>query len=318
MRVVVIGGSGHIGTYLVPRLVEAGYDVISISRGQSKAYQPHTAWNQVEKIILDRTQEDKEGIFGKKIAALKPDIVIDLICFKPDSAKMIVEALRGQVRHFLSAGTIWVHGHAIQTPASEEEGRHPICQYGIFKDQIEKYLLYEARHNGFPATILHPGHITGPGYVCINPAGNKDPDIFEKLIRGEEVFLPNIGMETLHHVHADDVAQGFMKSIENWSTSIGQNFHIVAPSAITMRGFAEEVASWFGKEANLTFLPFEEWRKTASKPDSAAKTWNHIAHSDNYSIEKAKRLINYQPRYTILQATYECVTWLVTNGVIKV
>ncbi|MBW8788837.1 MAG: NAD(P)-dependent oxidoreductase, partial [Rhizobium leguminosarum] len=32
MRVLVIGATGHVGTYLVPRLVEAGHDVVTISR----------------------------------------------------------------------------------------------------------------------------------------------------------------------------------------------------------------------------------------------------------------------------------------------
>ncbi len=35
MRVVIIGGTGHVGTYLVPRLVQAGYEVINISRGRA-------------------------------------------------------------------------------------------------------------------------------------------------------------------------------------------------------------------------------------------------------------------------------------------
>ena len=32
MRVVIIGGTGHVGTFLVPRLVMAGHEVICISR----------------------------------------------------------------------------------------------------------------------------------------------------------------------------------------------------------------------------------------------------------------------------------------------
>ena len=32
-RVVVVGATGHIGTYLVPRLVRAGYEVVALSRG---------------------------------------------------------------------------------------------------------------------------------------------------------------------------------------------------------------------------------------------------------------------------------------------
>ena len=36
-RVVIIGGSGHVGTYLVPRLVEAGYEAVNVSRGRRRA-----------------------------------------------------------------------------------------------------------------------------------------------------------------------------------------------------------------------------------------------------------------------------------------
>ena len=34
LRIVIIGGTGHVGTYLVPRLVRSGYEVISISRAR--------------------------------------------------------------------------------------------------------------------------------------------------------------------------------------------------------------------------------------------------------------------------------------------
>jgi nucleoside-diphosphate-sugar epimerase len=37
-RVVVIGATGHIGTYLVPRLVDAGHEVIALSRGTRGPY----------------------------------------------------------------------------------------------------------------------------------------------------------------------------------------------------------------------------------------------------------------------------------------
>ncbi|MGI6480617.1 MAG: NAD-dependent epimerase/dehydratase family protein [Sphaerochaetaceae bacterium] len=34
MKVVLIGATGHIGTYLVPRLVEAGHSVTAVSSGE--------------------------------------------------------------------------------------------------------------------------------------------------------------------------------------------------------------------------------------------------------------------------------------------
>ena len=316
MRVVIIGGSGHVGTYLVPRLVAAEHEVINISRKQREPYQPHKSWRAVQHIVADREAEDAQGIFGQRVRDLEPDVVIDMICFTLESAQQLVECLRGRVQHFLHCGTIWSMGHSVEVPATEEMPRYPFGQYGIQKSAIQDYLLDQARRYGFPATVLQPGHIVGPGWIPINPAGNLDPSVFTRLARGEEVTLPNLGLETLHHVHADDVAQSFMQAMANHSVSIGEAFHVVSPAALTLRGYAESVARWFGQSANLKFLPWEEWRKTVSE-EYAAQTWDHIAHSPSASIAKAQRLLDYHPRYTSLEAIYESLQWLIQQGLVQ-
>lgn len=315
MRAIIIGGSGHVGTYLVPRLVEAGYDVINVSRQERAPYQPNGAWKSVQQVQIDRTAAEQAGDFGQQIAALKPDVVIDMICFTPESARHLVAALRGQVQHFLHCGTIWIHGPSVVVPTTEMQPRRPFGDYGINKAAIETYLLDEARRNGFPATLLHPGHIVGPGWAPLNPAGHFNPEVFAKLGRGEALALPNLGMETVHHVHADDVAQIFMQALANRSTAVGESFHVVTAAAVTLRGYAEAMATWFGQPANLRFLPWEEWKKTVSAQEAQA-TWDHIAHSPNCSIAKAQRLLNYQPRYSSLQGVQEAVSWLIDHKVI--
>ena len=316
MRVVIIGGSGHVGTYLVPRLVEAGHEVMNITRGQREPYQRHAAWKQVRQVVINRDEADASHSFGPQIRSMKPDIVIDMICFTLDSARQLVEALRGQVQHFLHCGTIWIYGHSVQVPTTEEQPRHPFGEYGIQKAAIEAYLLDEARRNGFPATALHPGHIVGPGWEPLNPAGHFNPQVFKRLACGEEVALPNLGLETVHHVHADDVAQAFMQAIVSWGSSVGESFHVVSPAALTLRGYAESVAAWFGQAAQLTYLPWEAWRTTVSE-DEARATWDHIAHSPNCSIAKAQRLLNYQPRYSSLEGVREAVNWMMEHGIIR-
>lgn len=316
MRVVVIGGRGHIGTYLIPRLVAAGHEVINISRGQQPPYQPHAAWNSVRQVNLDRGAEEQAGRFGAQVRDLAPDAVIDLICFTVESAQQLVEALQGKVQHFLHCGTIWIHGPSVEVPTTEEQPRRPFGDYGIQKAAIETYLLREARLHGFPATLLHPGHIVGPGWNPLNPAGHFNPEVFTRLARGEELALPNLGMETVHHVHADDVAQSFKQALKHRSASIGESFHVVSATALTLRGYAEAVASWFGQPANLRFLPWPEWRALVSEAEAGA-TWDHIAHSPNCSIAKAARLLAYTPRYTSLQAVYEAVQWLVQRGIVQ-
>jgi len=313
MRIVVIGGTGHVGTYLVPRLVNAGYDLVVVSRSKRRPYLPNEAWESVEYCVLDREPAELEGTFAEQVKRLQPDVIIDMICFTLESAKHLVEQLRGRVRHFLSCGTIWVHGHSREVPTTESAPRSPFGEYGIQKAAIEKFLLDEAEQNSLPVTILHPGHIVGEGWAPLNPAGHFNLQVFSTLARGEELVLPNSGMETVHHVHADDVAQAFEKAIENPSQAIGESFHVVSPSALTLRGYAEAVSGWYGKEARLKFLPWDEWTGTVLRKD-AEFTWDHIAHSPNCGISKAQQTLGYHSRYTSLEAVYESVTGLTRAG----
>ena len=314
-RVVIIGGSGHVGTYLVPRLVDAGFDVVNVSRGERKPYQPNAAWDAVQSVTLDRDAEERAGTFASRIRDLQPDIVIDMICFKPDSARHLVDALRGHIRHFLLCGTIWVHGPSVEVPTAETEPRRPLGEYGIQKAAIEAFLLGEAEQNGFPATIVHPGHIVGPGWAPLNPAGHFNPLVFSTLARGEELALANFGMETVHHVHADDVAQLFMRAIVNSAEATGQAFHAVSPAAVTLRGYAEAMAAWFGRTPNLVFLPWPEWKARQTEEEANA-TWEHIYRSPSCSIAKAQRLLGYEPHYSSLAAVRESVTWLIEQGIV--
>jgi nucleoside-diphosphate-sugar epimerase len=312
-HVVVLGGTGHIGGYLVPRLVAAGHDVTVLTRGKATPYRPDGAWSKVTTVIADRVEEERAGTFGARVVDLEPDVVIDLICFTLDSARHLVDALEARVRHFLHCGTIWVHGPSAQVPTTEEAPRRPFGDYGVQKAAIEAYLLDRAHRDGFPVTVLHPGHISGPGWVPINPAGNLELDVYRRLATGEQVALPNLGMETLHHVHADDVAQSFTAAMANRSVAVGESFHVVSAAALTLRGFAEAVAGWYGREADLAFLPWDQWRSTV-EPGAAQATWDHIAHSPNSSIAKAVRLLDYGPRYSSLQAVREALEWLAARG----
>jgi nucleoside-diphosphate-sugar epimerase len=139
MRVVVIDGTGHVGTYLVPRQVAAGHDAAVISRGEREPYRPHGAFDRVDRVELDREAAEAEGTFAERL----------------------VEGL-DEPRVLLHYGTIWVHGPSRVVPTPEAADRDPLGEYGRNKHEIEQYLLDQA-HRGLPATVLHPGHIVGEG-----------------------------------------------------------------------------------------------------------------------------------------------------------
>jgi nucleoside-diphosphate-sugar epimerase len=295
--------------------VEAGHTVLCITRGEKTPYRDHAAWKSVENILLDRTEEEAAGNFGERVASLDPDVVIDLTCYTPESAEQLATALRGRIEQLLHCGTIWVHGHSCEVPTTEEAPRVPFGEYGIRKAAIEARLLHLSRHNHLPTTIIHPGHLVGVGWNPINPQGNFNPEVFSTLAQGKTLALPNLGMETVHHVHADDVAQAFLCAMSRRSAAIGESFHAVSPAALTLRGFSERIGLWFGHPANLSFLPWDEWKATVSEKD-ARFTWDHIAHSPNCSIVKARTLLGYQPRYTSLEAVQEAVSDMQRRGVL--
>jgi nucleoside-diphosphate-sugar epimerase len=315
-RVAVIGATGHVGTYLVPRLVRAGWEVVALSRGEREPYTPAAEWNAVERVVVDRDAEDAAGTFGARIAALGADAVIDMICFTPESARQLVEALRPTRPLLLHCGTIWVHGPAARVPITEDEPRTAYGEYGTGKAAIEALLRRETIAGGVPSVVLHPGHISGPGWNVITPAGNLDADVWRRLATGEPLPLPDLGLGVLNHVHADDVAQGFERALTR-PAAIGSSFHVVAEQAMTLRGLATGVAAWFGREPVLEYVDWPEFERRVGA-GHAEVTREHVGRSIAASIERARAVLGYAPRYGVLDALREAVRWLAANGRVDV
>ena len=311
-RVVVIGATGHIGSYLVPRLVLGGHEVIAVSRGARDPYHAGPQWDAVTRVTADREVQDAEGTFGARIAALRPDAVIDLICFTADSARQLVDALRPTRPLLVHCGTIWVHGPALRVPVTEDEPRSAYGDYGTGKAEIEALLHRETLAGGVPAVVLHPGHISGPGWPVITPAGNLDAGVWTSLATGRPLALPDHGLGVLHHVHADDVAQAFEQALSR-PAAIGASFHVVSEQAMTLRGLAAGVAQWFGREPVLDFVDWPEFERRAGA-EHAEATRQHTFRSITASIARARRTLRYAPRYSSLDALREALAWLVAHG----
>jgi len=310
-RIVVIGATGHVGSYLIPRLVRAGHDVVALSRGEREPYVPAPEWRAVERVNADRESEDAAGTFGDRIAALGADAVIDMLCFTRASAEQLVESLRASRPLHVHCGTIWVHGPAARVPVTEDEPRTAVGDYGTGKAAIEALLHRETVAGGVPSIVLHPGHITGP-WPSITPAGNLDRDVWRQLATGDPVALPELGLGVLHHVHADDVAQAFQRALVR-PAAIGASFHVVAEQAMTLRGLAEGVAGWFGREANLEFVDWSEFERRVGS-DHAGVTREHVSRSIAASIDRARDVLGYRPRYCALEALRDSVRHLAAVG----
>lgn len=315
MKIVIIGGTGHIGSYLVPRLARQGHELTVVARHARPQYtHPALGWSNVHWVLADRALEEKSGDWAKRMAALEADAVIDLICMRPEQNATMVEAFRGRISHFLHCGTIWAYGPTERAPYEESFPRKPSTDYGRRKVAIEAELIRLHRTEGFPATIIHPGHISGRRWLPIDPQGSRNGvGVYRKLATGEPVALPGDGLPLLHHVHGDDVAQLFERALENRAAALGESFSAVAPYALSLAGCCEAVAGLFGKRPQLAFVSFDELVRLEGER-SAHIIREHISHSPCVSTAKGRRLLGYAPRYTTEAIYAECLDYLLESG----
>ncbi|MGM9521304.1 MAG: NAD-dependent epimerase/dehydratase family protein [Oscillospiraceae bacterium] len=300
----VLGAMGHIGSYMIPALVDAGYEVTGFSR---KSRTPYTAelpqWEKVKLVSAER----QEAI--KLIARSKPDVVCDLIAYTLEDAKDLVQGLRAvpgnEAVRLISIGTTWIYGDKYEAPVTESQPRNPTDEYGRRKVEIESYLKEEHRCRGLRVTILHPGHICGKGWMPVGPQGNRSVQVIKDIMAGRQILLPDRGQATLHHVHSEDIARLTVCCLNN-DVSIGEEFHITSPAALTLFGYAERLYRHFGHEPNIRYVPYGEFLKALS-PEDAAVSAEHIDRSPVCSMEKARRMLGFEPKHSSIDTVIESI-----------
>jgi nucleoside-diphosphate-sugar epimerase len=88
MKILVIGGSGFIGPFIIRELVRQGHEVTLVHRGQAKPVLP----GSVQRIPTDRNHL---RVHRKKFDRLAADAVIDVILSDERQAKDLMENFRG-------------------------------------------------------------------------------------------------------------------------------------------------------------------------------------------------------------------------------
>lgn len=300
MKVLVIGASGHVGSYLVNALVKDNHEVYAVMRGNRKPYEyDKNIWSKVKVYKMDRETLYTSDIFDE----IMPDAVCDMIAYDVEGVQKILSKIKNDA-FYLQIGSIWTYLNKEYVPIDENHPKNATTSYGINKGKIEDYLLDLCRQKKVRATVLHVGHVSGREWQPINPQGNLDITVFDKLKNGEEVLLPFWGLNTMQHVHSADITKAMMACLYNQDKANGEAFIVCAEKAITLRALCQGVAKYYGKEANLKYVDWEEF-KNAVGETNAAITEEHISRSPCCSVEKIYKVLGVKPDYTIMDIFHE-------------
>ena len=318
-KAVVIGGCGHIGSYMVPELVRNGYAVTAVSRGNRKPYTAYMKeWNKVENFSCDVRNPESHRQLMSYITDLEPDFIYDTTSFTREDAEKICNpilekpAFASKVK-LIMTGTIWIYDYKLVSPVTEEHVHNAEGKYGKGKSAIQQYLGDLSRQGKINTTILHPGHISGEGWYPINPQGNINTVVYSDIIAGREILLPDDGSATLHHVHAADIAALAMACLENPDVSCGEAFHATSKQALTLRGFAELLYEHFGNKPNIRYEPLKEFLGMLSEGD-ASESYAHVSRSPACSMEKAEKLLGFVPRYSSIDTVISALEYKIKLG----
>ncbi|MBQ9355468.1 MAG: NAD-dependent epimerase/dehydratase family protein [Clostridia bacterium] len=302
MKVVVIGASGHVGSYLVKELVKDGHEVVAIMRGNRVPYgYDEGVWNKVIVENLSR-EELYQTDFIEKVNA---DVVCDLIAFDLDGVKKIVSKINNNA-FYVQIGSIWVYENKEYLPVDENHPKNAIQNYGRQKGLIEKFLLSKVNKGELKATVIHPGHVSGKEWQPVNPQGNLDFDVFKKIKNGEKIFLPYNGLSTIQHVHSYDLARIIIACINKQEISNGQVFIAVARKAMTLRAITEKMFDYFDKKSNIEYLEWQDFKRVVGD-ENAAVTLDHISHSPCCTPNKVEKLLGVSMKYSIMDIYYEYI-----------
>ena len=248
MNVLLIGGTGLIGTGIVKHLLARDARVTLYSRHRGPAPLPAG----VTQRLGDRSNE---GEFVKAFEASRYDVVIDMICFSPEEARSTVRAFGGRCEQLQFCSTVCTYGAEIPPGVLVDETfpQKPISAYARSKVACEQ--IFERAHaaRAFNVTILRPSHTYGPGGSLVDQLEG-DSGTWDRVARGLPVLCAGDGLGLWQSTHRDDCGKLFAHAALNPKT-YGEAYNATRDEVLTWRAYYRAAARALDARANLVFVP---------------------------------------------------------------
>ena len=171
-HVLVTGGTGYVGSLLVPQLIDLGYQVSVYDTnffGDEKLFKRHSKLKVVKGDIRD-TDKLFESMAGV-------DAVIHLACISNDASfeldeklsttinldafePMVIAAKKAGIRRFIYASSSSVYGVSESPNVTEDHPLVPLTLYNKYKGMCEP-LLFKHQSKDFTCVVIRPATLCG-------------------------------------------------------------------------------------------------------------------------------------------------------------
>lgn len=291
MNILVIGGTGLVGSYLLPRLVEKGNKVFALTRSNDKIERI----NNLGAFGLLGDIRDPQGFKSNLPEELDLIVLLAMPSVKPGQrmTKKRKEELRQETNDFFRNSMdlaiqykipiILPSGTSFRTEKNEiADETWPILRTGlteIGKDTDE--MVNEAIKTQNPKVIqLLYGKIYGNGGLF--------RFMYNMMDKGRSMIIGS-GDNCIPNIHASDAASAIVKAIEK--LPIGEKFIIADDTAVSQEDFTNYMATLMNKKQPGHIPAF------IIKLVLGKDFYEIIRMNCKVSNAKAKRMLDWKPDY---------------------
>lgn len=303
MRVAIIGGTRFLGRAIVKGLLRRKHEVISVHRGQTSFEA-----DGMKEVFLDKNDRREMSSFFRETDL---DAVMDTI-LQAEDLRFIIPLLESKIGHYVHCGSTGVYTPMEKIPAREDDPCDPPTELGGFEKKLEqdKVLLDAYRDSGFPATIMRPTNIQGPGDIPLDLWGGRDPNYFRRISRDKKIIVPNDGRALLQPGYVEELGDAFCLALEN-PDSKGQIYNISRERSVTLNSYLSLIMNIMGSSSEVEHLDLDEI--LAQYPEyfeSGSSGLRFVCEHMCVDISKAKRDLGFHPRIDLEEALRRNLEWM--------
>lgn len=242
MRILIIGGTGNISSFVTELAIERGHDVTVLNRGQSALP------DGVRGLVGDAG--DAASI-ERAVADEQFDVVANFRSFSPQQVADDIRIFTGRTRQYLYISSASAYQKPIaRLPIVESTPlRNPFWQYSRDKIASEDLLVAAYREAGFPMTIVRPSHTYGPSLIPLKGGWTA----LQRIRDGRPIVVHGDGTSWWTLTHSRDFARAFVGLFGN-PHAIGQAVHITSDESLTWDEIARLLAAPLCREPEIVHV----------------------------------------------------------------